>query len=76
MIQGIKMYFYKKKLNEISRRNFLDNKASNNAFQNVLLFFDGTDSAERKVIQKYAAELERTGKLVKLFAYVLSLIHI
>lgn len=70
MIQGIKMYFYKKKLNEISRRNFLDNKASNNAFQNVLLFFDGTDSAERKVIQKYAAELERSGKLVKLFAYV------
>ncbi len=70
MIQGLKTYFYKKKLNEISRRNFLDNKASNNAFQNVLLFFDGTDSAERKVIQKYAAELERSGKLVKLFAYV------
>ena len=70
MIQGLKTYFYKKKLNEISRRNFLDNKASNNAFQNVLLFFDGTDSAERKVIQKYAAELEGSGKVVKLFAYV------
>jgi len=70
MIQGLKAHFYKKKLKEISKRNSLDNKPSNNAFQNVLLFFDGTDGAERKVIQKYATELERSGKVVKLFAYV------
>ncbi len=70
MIKGLKAHFYKKKFTKISKRNILDKTSSNNAFKNVLLFFDGTDSAERKVIQKYASELERSGKVVKLFAYV------
>lgn len=70
MIKGLKAHFYKKKLKETSKRSTLGNKPSDNAFKNVLLFFDGTDGAERKVIQKYATELERSGKVVKLFAYV------
>ena len=70
MIQGLKAHFFKKKFTEVTKRIPLDKKPLNNAFKNVLLFFDGTDGAERKVIQKYASELERSGKLVKLLAYV------
>lgn len=68
MIKGLKAHLFKKKLAEIS-----DSKkkvSSQNAFKNVLLFFDGTDGSERKVIQKYATELERSGKVVKLFAFI------
>lgn len=68
MIQGLKAHLFKKRLAEISVSK---NKVSaHNAFKNVLLFFDGTDGSERKVIQKYATELERSGKVVKLFAFV------
>ncbi len=70
MFQGLKAHLYRKKLSEISKRNALGSIPSNNAFKKVLLFFDGTDGAERKVIQKYAEDLERSGKIVKLFAYV------
>lgn len=70
MLQGLKSYLYKNKLSEISKRNSLGSVPSNNAFKNVLLFFDGTDGAERKVIQKYAAELKQSGKVVKLLAYI------
>ena len=70
MIKGLKAHLYKKKLKEISRRNSLGSKPSNNAFKNVLLFFDATDGAERKVIQMYATKLERSGKIVKMFAYL------
>lgn len=70
MIQGLKARLFNKKLEEISRRNTLNPVSSSNAFKSVLLFFDGTDNAERKRIQKYAAELKSHGKVVKLLAYV------
>lgn len=68
MIQGLKAHLFKKKLAEISVSK--DKASVQNAFKNVLLFFDGTDGSERKVIQKYATELERSGKVVKLFAFI------
>lgn len=68
MIQGLKAHLFKKKLEEISISNH--KVSAQNAFKNVLLFFDGTDGSERKVIQKYATELERSGKVVKLFAFI------
>lgn len=70
MFQSLKTHLYNKKLTEISKKNSGGTRPSNNEFKSVLLFFDGTDGAERKVIQKYAAELKRFGKVVKLFAYV------
>lgn len=70
MIKGIKANLYKKKLELITRNFSSSRKTSQNPFKNVLLFFDATDGAERKVIQKYVTKLERSGKVVKLFAFV------
>ena len=70
MIQILKAQLYKKKLAEITQKISNSKRPSQNAFKKVLLFFDGTDGSERKVIQKYATELERSGKVVKLLAYV------
>jgi len=69
MIRGIKSHLYNKKLTQLTEAKVKGNIPSQNAFKNVLLFFDATDGSERKVIQKYASELERSGKVVKLFAF-------
>jgi len=70
MIKGLKLHLYKKRLAEIEKRNAVGNVPVQNEFKNVLIFFDATDGIERKVIQKYGAELERSGKVVKFFAFV------
>lgn len=70
MINGLKSHLYKKRLEEISKRTASTKVPALNRFKNVLLFFDATDTAVRKVIQKYATELEHKGAVVKLFAFV------
>lgn len=70
MIQGLKAHLFKKKLAEFTKSISSSKTPSQNAFKNVLLFFDGTDGSERNVIQKYATALEQSGKVVKLFAYI------
>jgi len=70
MIKGLKSHLFNKRLAEISKRTNGAKVPQQNTFKNVLFFFDGTDGAERKVVQKYATELTRYGSVVKLFAYV------
>lgn len=70
MIKSLKAYLYNSKLKERLSKIRQGKKQSHNSFKNVIIYLDGTDGVERKVIQKYAQELSKQGSTIKLISFV------